>query len=114
MEGIHPAMPPDSLAAPWPYHLRRQGAVFLAVPFPSDVRIENREGGLEARTGSYTHGASFAVHPSRDDSRPDMAGIHRAAPPNALVAPGFDGIWSQVAVLFGVPLLSELRMRNRQ
>src|SRR5438034_8089384 len=75
MEVIHPAMPPDSLAAPWPYHLRLQGAVFLAVPFPSHVRVEDREGGLEARTGSCTHGTSFAVHPSRDYSGPDMAGI---------------------------------------
>jgi len=110
MEGIHPAMPPDSLAAPWPYHLRLQGAVFLAVPFPSHVRVEDREGGLEARTGSCTHGTSFAVHPSRDYSGPDMAGINRAAPPNALVAARLDGIWSQVAILFSVPLVNELGM----
>ena len=110
MEWIHPAMPPDSLAAPWPHHLRPQGAVLLAVPFSSDVRFEDREGRPEARTGSCTHGASFAVHPISDYSGPNMAGINQAAPPNALVAARLDGIWSQVAVLFSVPLVNELGM----
>ena len=110
MEWIHPALPPNSLAAPWPHHLRPQGAVFPAVPFASNVRLEDREGRLDARTGSCTHGASFAVHPISDYSGPDMAGINQAAPPNALVAARFDGIWSQVAILFTVPLVNELGM----
>jgi len=110
MEWIHPAVPPDSLAAPRPHHLGPQGAVLLAVPFPSNVRLEDREGRLDARTGSCTHGASFAVHPISDYSGPDMAGINQAAPPNALVAARFDGIWSQVAILFSVPLVNELGM----
>ena len=109
---IHPAVPPDSLAAPRPHHLGPQGAVLLAVPFPSNVRLEDREGRLDARTGSCTRVASFAVHPISDYSGPDMAGIHWATPPDALVAACLDSIWSQVAVLFSVPLSNELRMSN--
>jgi hypothetical protein len=82
------------------------------MPFASDVRLENCEGRLDARTGSCTYGASFAVHPISDYSGPDMAGIHWATPPDALVAACLDGIWSQVAVPFSVPLSNELRMSN--